>query len=399
VTTTIIGRASHLPATTPARRPELWQPAAVPDGLHVRRGGTGSTLLLLLHGLGADADVWDPLLPHVEDRFRWAAVDLPGHGGSAPLPRYSFGALAAAVAPIAEPDEPVVALGHSLGGVIALALASGWFGLQVVGAVALGSKVVWTDDELARARALAERPVTVLATREEAVARALRVAGLTGLVGEAAAERLVVEVDGGWRLALDPAAFGVGAPDAAGLLAAARCPVVLARGATDPMVSADQLAALAPRPVDVPGAGTTPTSRTRRQWRPCSRRSCRRHLRASCRSRAARRPCRAAPGARRDATCWTESVRCANLLACQPPRSPSCRVVRAPSPVRWRSWATGGRCSSCARWRSARTGSPTSPGGRARRVTGSARGSTTSSPRACWSAARTARRRRAPTTT
>jgi pimeloyl-ACP methyl ester carboxylesterase len=81
------------------------------------------------------------------------------------------------------------------------------------------------------------------------------VAGLTGLVGASTAERLVTEVADGWRLTLDPAAFGVGAPDAAGLLAAARCPVVLARGDSDPMVSADQLAALAPGAVDVPGAG------------------------------------------------------------------------------------------------------------------------------------------------
>lgn len=232
----------------------VWQPAAVLDGLHVRRGGRGSALLLL-HGLGASADVWDPLLPIVEDRWRWAAVDLPGHGASAPLPRYSFGALAAAVAAAVDPDEPVVVLGHSLGGVVALALASGWFGLRVSGAIALGSKVVWTAEELARARALAERPVTVHGSRQEAVARALRTAGLTGTAGEATGERLVVEVDGGWRLALDPAAFGVGEPDAAGLLAAARCPVVLARGVADPMVSAEQLAALVPQPVDVPDAG------------------------------------------------------------------------------------------------------------------------------------------------
>jgi pimeloyl-ACP methyl ester carboxylesterase len=149
----------------------------------------------------------------------------------------------------------VVVLGHSLGGVVALALASGWFGLQVTGAVALGSKVVWTGEELAGAQALARRPVTVFGSRPEAVARALKVAGLTGLVEESAAERLVTEVDDGWRLALDPAAFGVGVPDTAGLLAAARSPVVLARGAGDQMVSAAQLAALVPDPVDVPGVG------------------------------------------------------------------------------------------------------------------------------------------------
>jgi pimeloyl-ACP methyl ester carboxylesterase len=220
--------------------------------LHVRTGGSGPDLLLL-HGLGADADVWEPLLPHVQDRWRWTAVDLPGHGGSDPLPRYSFGALAAAVAPAVDRDAPVVVLGHSLGGVLALALASGWFGVTVTGAVALGSKVVWSEDELARARGLAERPAAAFATREEAVARALRVAGLTGLVQDT--ERLVVQDEDGWRLALDAAAFGVGEPHAAGLLAAARCPVVLARGETDPMVSREQLAALVPDPVDLAGAG------------------------------------------------------------------------------------------------------------------------------------------------
>jgi pimeloyl-ACP methyl ester carboxylesterase len=227
----------------------------VPDGLQLRRGGDGPALLLLLHGLGADADVWDPLLPHVQDRWRWMAVDLPGHGGSAPLPRYSFGALAAAVAPLVPAEEPVVVLGHSLGGVVALTLASGWFGLRVAGTVALGSKVVWTREELAGARALAGRPVQAYRTRDEAVARALKVAGLTGLVSESAAERLVTGSGDGWRLTLDPAAFAVGAPDAAGLLAAARSPVVLARGASDPMVSAAQLAALSPGSVDVPGTG------------------------------------------------------------------------------------------------------------------------------------------------
>ena len=108
----------------------------------MRRGGDGPSSCCL-HGLGADADVWEPLLPHVQDRWQWTTVDLPGHGSSAPLPRYSFGALASAVAPAVDPGQPVVVHGHSLGGVVALALGSGWFGVEVR-AVALGSKVVWT---------------------------------------------------------------------------------------------------------------------------------------------------------------------------------------------------------------------------------------------------------------
>ena len=40
-----------------------------------------------------------------------APCNLPGHGGSAPLPRVSFGALAAAVAEQLPQDEPVVVPG------------------------------------------------------------------------------------------------------------------------------------------------------------------------------------------------------------------------------------------------------------------------------------------------
>ena len=42
----------------------------------------------------------------------WVIPDLPGHGRSDPLPRYSFGALAAAVAGCLDPGDPVMVLGH-----------------------------------------------------------------------------------------------------------------------------------------------------------------------------------------------------------------------------------------------------------------------------------------------
>ena len=100
------------------------------DRLRVIGAGEGEPLLLLLHGLGATADVWAGWGPLLAARWpgRWVAPDLPGHGGSAPLARYSFGALAAAVADLAGPAERTVVLGHSLGGVVGLALGSGWFG-------------------------------------------------------------------------------------------------------------------------------------------------------------------------------------------------------------------------------------------------------------------------------
>ncbi|HET6532035.1 MAG TPA: alpha/beta fold hydrolase, partial [Actinoplanes sp.] len=154
------------------------------DRLRVIGAGTGEPTLLLLHGLGASADVWEGWRPLLAERWpgRWLAPDLPGHGGSAPLPRYSFGALAAAVAELVEPAGRTLVLGHSLGGVVGLVLGSGWFGAPVQTVVGLGIKVAWTEAELDRARALADRPVPDFPTRAEAAARHLRVSGLAGLL-------------------------------------------------------------------------------------------------------------------------------------------------------------------------------------------------------------------------
>ena len=90
-----------------------------------------------------------------------------------------------------------------------------------------------------------------------AVDRFLRVSGLAGLVrpDDPVVDAGVVAEGSGWRLAQDTRTFGVGVPDMAGLLAAAGCPVVLARGEHDPMVSHDELAALVADPVTLPGLG------------------------------------------------------------------------------------------------------------------------------------------------
>ena len=213
----------------------------------VQQGGDGEPVLLLLHGLGASGDVWNGLHDVLRRRWPggWVTPDLPGHGGSGPLPGYSFGHLAAAVARTVPSATRLVVLGHSLGGVVALALASGWFGVQVSAVGGLGIKVAWTDEELARAQALAARPNPVYATRGEAAERYLRVAGLTGLVApDAVADAALVHGDDGWSVAFDPAAFAVGAPDMAGLLGASRASVMLAAGEHDPMCTGDQLRAL-----------------------------------------------------------------------------------------------------------------------------------------------------------
>ncbi|MDQ3404047.1 MAG: alpha/beta hydrolase [Actinomycetota bacterium] len=207
-----------------------------------------------MHGLGGTGDVWSGLCDHLTEWWPggWVVPDLPGHGASPSLPSYSFGALAAAVAHAVEPGRPVAVLGHSLGGVVGLTLASGWFGFPVTGVCGLGVKVSWTPDDLAKAGALAKKPARVFDTREEALDRAWKVAGLPG----PSADSRLVRADGdGWRIALDAGAFSVGRPDLPGLLAASRAEVMLAAGESDPMSPADHLRALVPAPVMLAGLG------------------------------------------------------------------------------------------------------------------------------------------------
>jgi pimeloyl-ACP methyl ester carboxylesterase len=227
--------------------------------VRVQGAGDGQPTLLLLHGLGATGDVWNAWRPLLERQWpgRWVAPDLPGHGGSEPLDTYSFQALAAAVADVLGPRHRVVILGHSLGGVLGLVLADGRFDIAVERVVGLGIKVAWSEDELARARQLSERPVAWFPTRTDAAARYLRVSGLTGLLDPDSPEvDAGIRQEGeGWRLALDPAAFSVGAPDMPNLLTASRAPVLLARGESDVMVTDEQLTRLGASTVTLPGLG------------------------------------------------------------------------------------------------------------------------------------------------
>jgi pimeloyl-ACP methyl ester carboxylesterase len=207
--------------------------------------------LLLLHGLGANGRVWDRW---PQPRF---APDLPGHGTAPALPSYSFSEMAAAVAESLEVRRDLVVLGHSLGGVIALELANGRYGVAVSRVVALGVKMTWSADDLGRAAALAQKPVAWFAVRAEAASRFLKVSGLQGLVdpADAVVDHGLLEVDGRWRLAMDPGTFGVGAPDMPRLIAESTAEVILARGERDPMNTDAELHAVHGQAVTLIGLG------------------------------------------------------------------------------------------------------------------------------------------------
>jgi pimeloyl-ACP methyl ester carboxylesterase len=89
------------------------------------RTGRGSALVLL-HALGADRRVWDPVVEHLSELRDVVAVDLPGFGesppldGTVPTPRALAGAVAEQLASLGL-ERPHVA-GNSLGGWVALEL-------------------------------------------------------------------------------------------------------------------------------------------------------------------------------------------------------------------------------------------------------------------------------------
>ena len=246
-----------------------------------------STTLVLLHGLGANQFVWDPLVRTIEWDGHIVAPDLRGHGGAEWRDRYSFGAMAADVAEVLateHPEDPYVVLGHSMGGIVGLALASGWFGPPPLAAATVGVKLRWSEDELSRIASLAARPPREFDNRDGAVEWFMKLAGLHGVFAadderiEMAVEAGVMRTDTelrftddgepmridpagpapGWCVAQDPATVEVGAPDMAGLLAAAKCPIAMALGEHDPLVApdhhADLAAAAAANPLTSPAA-------------------------------------------------------------------------------------------------------------------------------------------------
>lgn len=217
------------------------------------------TVVVLLHGLGTTGAVWRGV-GHALERagsFEILAPDLPGHGAAGAGAPYSVGRLAAAVAASIPAQRRLLVAGHSLGGYVALALASGWFGAEPAAVLSLGAKLVFSAADRERSADIASRPARRFATRAEALARYRLVAGLPETLApdEAILERGVTADGDGFRLATDPVAFGIVVPEFHRLLAATRCPVLVTRGEHDTMVSSDDCRVLGMPTQDLTGLG------------------------------------------------------------------------------------------------------------------------------------------------
>lgn len=90
--------------------------------LHVRQTGEGQPLCLL-HGWALNSHVWDPVVDKLKQSNQVMAIDLPGHGKSAPLAdgEYTVDSLAEMISQQLKPDT--ILAGWSLGGLIAIKIA------------------------------------------------------------------------------------------------------------------------------------------------------------------------------------------------------------------------------------------------------------------------------------
>jgi 3-oxoadipate enol-lactonase len=83
-------------------------------------GDPAAPSLVFLHGIGGAARSWRNQLDYFGDSYRAIAWDMPGYGGSQPLPSTSIASLADALVDFLHATgahDPVI-VGHSIGGMI-----------------------------------------------------------------------------------------------------------------------------------------------------------------------------------------------------------------------------------------------------------------------------------------
>ena len=225
--------------------------------------------IVLVHGGGAHAHWWDHIGPLLAQDRRVLALDLSGHGDSGRRDEYSLDIWAREVLAVtadAGLTEPPIVIGHSMGGLVTLRLAS-LYGARIAGAVIIDSPVRdrdLTPEETAARERRAFGPLHVYPSREDAIARFRTIPPqetLPYISAHVAAASIRPAPDGapGWTWKFDPRIF---ARDtfAVGLVTRLDCRVALFRAEHGIMsvqmsqVMYDRLGRVAPV-IEIPAAG------------------------------------------------------------------------------------------------------------------------------------------------
>ncbi len=214
------------------QRSEFGQLAAIRHGRGVP--------VLLLHGVGLRAEAWNAQLDGLGDQCAMFAPDMPGHGESAAFVRAPVlsdytDRIAAAL------SEPVIAVGHSMGGMIALDLAARY--PQFVRGVVAVNAVYRRSAEAASAVMARAAALDGASVPEPAVP-------LRRWFGAALTEE--AEACGAWLRGVDAAGYqvaykvfaaGDAPPD--DVMARLGCPALFMTGADDPNSTPDMSVAMA----------------------------------------------------------------------------------------------------------------------------------------------------------
>jgi pimeloyl-ACP methyl ester carboxylesterase len=91
-------------------------------------GGSGARTIVLIHGVNDQAGTWVSVVPALMKDSRVIAIDLPGHGESAPptgpLPMPMMEKAAGAIIDRESPSAPVILVGNSMGGWVSMLYAA-----------------------------------------------------------------------------------------------------------------------------------------------------------------------------------------------------------------------------------------------------------------------------------
>jgi pimeloyl-ACP methyl ester carboxylesterase len=227
--------------------------------LHLLDWSSEGVPLLLLHGFGNDAHIWDDFAPVVAPYYRTLALDHRGHGDSAwdPERRYEHEAMVADVEAVtaAFGIDRLVIVGHSLGGRIAT-LFAGRHPERMAGLVLVDIGPEVDARGRMRIRQDVEANVAPVFASVEEYARVLSLAypaARADALARMARHGLRRRADGRFELKMDPALRGgLGAPESnAGAevrerettaalwdaLARIPCPTLVVRGAASDILS------------------------------------------------------------------------------------------------------------------------------------------------------------------
>jgi pimeloyl-ACP methyl ester carboxylesterase len=235
-------------------------PGADGRDLHLLEWSQDGVPLLLLHGFGNEAHIWDDFAPAVAPHYRTLAMDHRGHGDSDwdPEGRYDHDSMVRDVESVtaALGIERLVLVGHSLGGRIATLFADR-NATRMAGLVLVDIGPDLDPRGVTRIQIdVASAPQPTFASVEE-YARALTLAypaGRPDALLRMARHGIRRREDGRYELKMDPRLRGVGAtesPEAAAdrgramsellwkALARISCPTLVVRGAASDVLAPD----------------------------------------------------------------------------------------------------------------------------------------------------------------